>query len=497
MRLIVVGAGPVGLTCAHLLSKYGFSPIVIERNKQLSSHPSAHFLLASSLEVFRAIGIDQAIYKLVPDLKYWRKFQYCSKIGGEIYNESDFFDSNEATLLRELTDMMPAHLPAYKLVKTLVEHLPPKVEVKLNCEVTGLEQGDAGVKLNLATGETLEADYILACDGVRSLCRTLSGVNLTGSPYARQNVGVHFYSKQLGELAAANPAMLYFVFNSATVNIIVMHNAEEGEFVFHLPFFPAAPPQFTNEYFKQLILKSVAAPLSDIRIKEILPWTLGAGLATQLSKGRVFFVGDAAHRFPPSGGFGLNNGLSDAFNLCWKFAAPELLKTYTTERTPRLQQTLQASLYNYESVSLISKAFNLNADLAEKVVVSLGQFDIIKPFLPKALELGHKLINVEAGKRYLKTSKRLIGLNYPMLDLHCKLSEGAFTNTGGFLLPHFNVFNGDAAFSSRSIPIASNKFEFIQLGDTPMPCPYPVRHVSTNLQKTWLVRPDNIVYSSS
>jgi len=496
MRLIVVGAGPVGLTCAHLLSKYGFSPVVLEKNQHLSSHPSAHFLLASSLEAFRAIGLDKTIYKQVPDLKYWRKFQYCNRIGGEIYSETDFFAGKEAEQLREMSDMMPAHLPTYKLVNILTETLPSNVDVRLNSEVTNVEQGNVGVKIHLASGEVHEADYVLACDGVRSVLRAQSGVPMTGSPYARQNVGVHFYSKQLGELAAENPAMLYFIFNSNTVNIIVMHNAEDGEFVFHLPFFPAAPPQFTNEYFKQLIQKSVAFPLSDVRIKEILPWTLASGLATQLNKGRVFFVGDAAHRFPPSGGFGLNNGISDAFNLCWKFGAPELLNTYSTERIPRLQQTLQASLYNYETVALIGKAFNLDADLAEKIVLSVGQFDFIKPLIPKLFEYGNKLINVSAGKQYLKTSQRMIGLNYPHLDLHYKLQDGAFTNTGGFLLPHFNVYNGESSRGSRSFAVESNKFEFTQLGDTAMPCPYPVRKVTTNLQKTWLVRPDNIVYSS-
>jgi 2-polyprenyl-6-methoxyphenol hydroxylase-like FAD-dependent oxidoreductase len=447
--------------------------------------------------MFRAIGLDKHIYREVPDLKYWRKFQYCSQINGEVYNETDFFSGREADLLKELSDMTPAHLPTYKLVKILADSLPPQVDVRLNSEVVGLQQGNSGVKLTFSSGETYEADYVLACDGVRSVLRTLSGIGMTGSPYSRQNVGVHFYSKQLGELAAENPAMLYFVFNSSTVNIIVMHNPQEGEFVLHLPFFPAAPPQFTSDYFKQIILKSVAAPLSDVRIKEILPWTLASGLATQLSKGRVFLVGDAGHRFPPSGGFGLNNGLSDAFNLCWKFNAPELLDTYSTERLPRLQQTLQASLYNYDTVSRISKAFGLSADLAEKIVLSVGQCDLAKPLVPSLLEYGLKLIDVPSGKHYLQTSTRLIGLNYPQLDLHYKFSEGAFTSSGGFLLPHFPVYRGDSSVSSRSIAVESDGFGFTQIGDTKMPCRYPVRHISTNLQKTWLVRPDNIVYSSS
>jgi hypothetical protein len=88
-------------------------------------------------------------------------------------------------------------------------------------------------------------------------------------------------------------------------------------------------------------------------VRTVRPWTMTAQVAERYREGRVFLVGDAAHRFPPTGGLGLNTGVQDAHNLCWKIAALEagwasaaLLDTYGAERRPVAQQNADASLRN-------------------------------------------------------------------------------------------------------------------------------------------------------
>ena len=103
----------------------------------------------------------------------------------------------------------------------------------------------------------------------------------------------------------------------------------------------ALPESFDDATCRGLVEKAVGASLTDLKIKNVGPWTMCAQVAERYRAGRIFLAGDAAHRFPPTGGLGLNTGIGDAQNIAWKIAAVEngwagdaLLDSYETERRP-------------------------------------------------------------------------------------------------------------------------------------------------------------------
>ena len=116
----------------------------------------------------------------------------------------------------------------------------------------------------------------------------------------------------------------------------------------HARWDPEAEPieAFTEERCRGLVSVALADPAAEFEVLEISTWHMSAQIADTYRSGRTFLLGDAAHRFPPTGGLGLNTGVADAHNLVWKLAAveagwadPSMLDTYEAERRPSLAST--------------------------------------------------------------------------------------------------------------------------------------------------------------
>ena len=154
-------------------------------------------------------------------------------------------------------------------------------------------------------------------------------------------LNVHFFSLELSEcLRSRIPGMLYFIYSSAGVAVLVAHAFKRGEFVAQIPFSP--PHQQTEDFDEQrciALLRGLAGRPISINIRSIRTWRMGVWEASRFRSrgGRCFLIGDAAHQFPPAGGFGMNTGIQDAHNLIWKIAmALRSKKSYFSEFTERL-----------------------------------------------------------------------------------------------------------------------------------------------------------------
>ena len=187
--------------------------------------------------------------------------------------------------------------------------------------------------------------------------------------------------------------MLYFVFNAATVAVFVAHDPERDEWVCQVPVFP--PFRTLADYDDARVLSTLrhglfgltgeAAPHAELPITVLATntWTMHAEVAEAFQSpcGRVFLAGDAAHRFPPAGGFGMNTGLQDAHNLAWKLAwalaegprgsssnSKALLRSYERERRPVATANTALSLRNYEKSATTARALGLDPYLAKAAV---------------------------------------------------------------------------------------------------------------------------------
>jgi hypothetical protein len=172
---------------------------------------------------------------------------------------------------------------------------------------------------------------------------------MVGIPPIATLVGIHFEA-DLTPWIGERPGLLYFLMNSQATGIVIALDGRQ-RWVYHRM-------QFEDGLSDDAAVEAarLATGVSDVplTVKSVRPWTMTAEVAERFRVGRVFLAGDAAHRFPPTGGFGLNTGVQDVHNLAWKLAlvvtgrAPAaLLDTYETERKPVAQSNTDWSVRNF------------------------------------------------------------------------------------------------------------------------------------------------------
>ena len=374
--VLIVGAGPVGLTLSALLSRFGVDHLVCERRARPSTHPQAHFVNNRTMEIFRPVlGLGASIARSQPPLEHWRRFVYCTGMArGVELGRVDHFDDgthdgthdDDDRHHREVSPASVAHFGQHRLVPALLQRAYALHPRGRDGFITGATLTDVRTRSPAAPGATfgsrgrapvtarlalagfnraddpndstmsVDANVLVAADGANSRVRdSLAPVRMTGTPTMQHLVNVHFTSQTLAARLRRDDraAMLYFVFNPDVVAVVVAHDLRNGEFVAQIPYFP--PHQSLERDFSRrqcAALVEAAAngggtmpgetKLDDLEVRSVRAWTMSAEVADTFVTGnsRVVLCGDAAHRFPPAGGFGMNTGIQDAHALAWRIA---------------------------------------------------------------------------------------------------------------------------------------------------------------------------------
>jgi 2-polyprenyl-6-methoxyphenol hydroxylase-like FAD-dependent oxidoreductase len=231
----------------------------------------------------------------------------------------------------------------------------PTVELRMACEVNRIEQDNDSVTVGYAGkgGEgAARGCYVVAADGVRSPTRKLLGITETGLTPFGDSINVVF-DANLETYRAGREYGLFWIVNAETQGAFGWRQrgnlwsynfeASVGEDL----------ASYTPERCTEII--RIAAGVSDveIRIVSILHWKHDQSVTDRWRSGRVFLAGDAAHRFPPHGGFGMNSGVQDSHNLIWKLvgqlrwgAGDHLLDSYERERKPVAQRNGEQCVLN-------------------------------------------------------------------------------------------------------------------------------------------------------
>jgi 2-polyprenyl-6-methoxyphenol hydroxylase-like FAD-dependent oxidoreductase len=285
---------------------------------------------------------------------------------------------------------------------------------------------------------TISCDYLVAADGANSQLRQQLGINMVGLEAMQHLMNIHFRCPGLKQYLSKRPGMLYFVFHPFVVAVFVSHDPLRDEWVCQIPFFPPfqSPSDFSESEICRLLAAAIfnassadAAPCK-IELLHVNSWAMHAQVAQKLSVApsvndlstihknrRIFLVGDAAHRFPPAGGFGMNTGLQDAHNLAWKLAycvqqdqklndSSDLSQhtlhrkwcadSYQRERKFVAEENTKFSVRNFRTTSNCASALGLNPELAQ-LALSLSDNSLARSVVPsiarklmflKALETG-------------------------------------------------------------------------------------------------------------
>ena len=340
--VIVVGGGPVGLALAVELGLRGIPCTVIERRTEPHCIPKGQNLTQRTLDIFYSWGIADELRS--------RRMIRPGYPGNSIVAYGDlmgehWFSGVYRTAVDRHYFQRSERLPQYLTEQVQRDRLGgiPCVSVKTGRSTTAIRQSEHGVEVEVedregSRREMIDAEFVVGCDGSRSLVRDGAGLTSSGTDYEQTMVLTVFRSPALNErLKRFPPAYIYRVVHRDLKGYWRFFGRvdEHENWFFHAP---VGDIERSEEGVRALLRRAAGFEL-DCSFDHIGYWDLRVSIADRFRAGRVFIAGDAAHSHPPYGGYGLNTGFEDAVNLGWKLAAvlqgwggEALLDSYSEER---------------------------------------------------------------------------------------------------------------------------------------------------------------------
>ena len=345
--VLIVGAGPVGMTAAHELTRYGIPCRIVDSSVGTKQISKALILHVRTQEVLDAMGISAALATEAVPLRQVEMYAYGNRLG------------------RWRLDGIDSPHP-YPVIhgQNRTEHLLERainaqgVQVEWQTSITDLRQDAEGVTVQLQHGggqiETVRARYVIGCDGTKSVVRQAVGIPFEGDHYT----GEQFIQTD-AKIRWTLPSGCSYLFLTKVGYMMVIEMPDDYVRVFIS--LPDTDPSNNSDPSLQDILASLhEMGTPEAQLTEpiwLSRYRTSHRTATHFREGRVFLAGDAGHTHVPIGGQGMNTGMQDAFNLAWKLAMvsagraqPALLETYNAERHPVAENLISGTDRAYRFV---------------------------------------------------------------------------------------------------------------------------------------------------
>lgn len=306
-QVIVVGAGPVGLTAALALAQQGVPTLVLEAAPAPLGIPRASTFHPPTLEMLDDLGVAR---ELIEEGFRVDRIQYRERSGG-IVAEFDF------GLLDGVTPF-PFRLqcPQDRLCSIVSARLSEEMrnfaEVRYGSEVSRVEQDYTGVRVSLTSGEELAAPYVLGADGASSTVRKLLGIEFEGTTYETRNLQLMTtfdFTSVFPDLAMVN-----YVFDPEEWGVLMRTPPGVWRVLFPVRADESEESALSDAVL-QARLKRIASVEEEFDIRYKAIYTVHQRVASSFRRGRVLLIGDAAHVNSPIGGLGMNSGIHDAYTL--------------------------------------------------------------------------------------------------------------------------------------------------------------------------------------
>ena len=372
----IIGCGPIGLTGALLLSKFGINSLLIERRSEVNTHPRSRFVDTNTMELMRFLGLEKAVEEtgLGPDWTEYNRW-FSALTGQQI---AAIPSPTFHTVPRSTSPTMPVMTCQDYVENILLDEArgDERIELRYRTEAVEVNQDEDGTTVvirDLPSGETstVRADYTVGTDGPHSFAREAIGSALETAPLATFMQDVIFDADLSKYVEGRKGGLLY----NATASGMLVFQPLNGIRRWRCQIPNADNQPLTEAETVRRIREAVGTEDEvPIRITSTGMWRPTPGCVDALSRGRVFLAGDAAHISVPTGGMGNNIGFAGIRNLAWKLAyvlkglaPPEVLDTYHVEHRPIALERIAVGVKTTECMAQIFMAFYAGKDTSDAV----------------------------------------------------------------------------------------------------------------------------------
>ena len=357
-QVLIIGAGPVGLTLALDLAQRGVEVLILEK-RPYGERPEAksNHVSARSMEVFRRLGLVQAVREAGLPADYPNDVAYRTTFTGDELSRIPIpARQDRYTATGGPDTWWPTPEPPHRINQTFLEPVllrhaeaEPNIRLLNLVEAEDVIQDDLGVRVvarDLSQGATLHVrcEYVVGCDGGRSMVRGKIGAKLQGVAVVQRVQSTFLRAPDLMQRAKHAPAWATFSLNPRRSGNVYAIDGRERFVVFNY----LQPHETDFEAVdRDWAIRTILGVGEDFRYEVISKedWIGRRLVADRFRDRRVFICGDAAHLWVPMAGYGMNAGIADAVNLAWLLAGrlrgwiPEVgLRAYEAERLPLTEQ---------------------------------------------------------------------------------------------------------------------------------------------------------------
>ncbi len=430
--VLIVGSGPAGSAMSALLSTYGIKNTVITKFNWLARTPRAHITNQRTMEVFRDLGIEKEMMAKSTPQDLMGNNIFCTSIAGEELGRLHSWGThpNRMADYTLASPTMICDIPQNLVEPILVNTAGMRgARFRFDTEYLHSEQDSEGITATVFDHLNKEeyqirAKYLIGADGGNS--KVAKDIDLPFEGTMGKAGSINIVCKMdLSKYVAHRPSVLYWVLQPGSdvggigMGLVRMIRPWNEWLILWGYDIKQGAPKLDNDEAINIVHNLIGDHSIPVEVVTTSIWTVNECYATRSSKGRIFCVGDAVHRHPPSNGLGSNTSIQDSFNLAWKLAlvlkgkaGSTLLESYNAERSPvakqivtRANKSIQEFGPIFEALGLTNTAdpelmkANMEARKEDSSVAAMQREKLRKAILFKSYEFNCH--GVEMNQRYV------------------------------------------------------------------------------------------------
>ncbi|HIV58145.1 MAG TPA: FAD-dependent monooxygenase [Candidatus Stackebrandtia faecavium] len=498
-RVLVVGGGLTGLSCAVFLAWHGVACTLIEQHPDLVSQPRLRSVPASTMELYRQVGLESRIRDSSNDLSRARTFM---AIRAQTLASAEYerIPPPKAEKAGATSPCSRVPIDQDKLELVLRAHADSLgVQVHFGTQLCGYTQSGDGVYALLRhqdeTRSAVHARYLVAADGADSAVRRRYNANMEG-PGTYFHLTTLLVEADLREALAGRTVHMAYLDRPRPHTFFMALDDVGKRWVFGTTDNPDSPlPSYDTAV--SMVRAAAGLPFTSVRLRPQIPGTdvmalrfpVTAAVADSFRDERIFLIGDAAHPMPPTGGFGGAAGVQDAHNLAWKIAAvikghagESLLDTYDAERRPVAIATMRQAVLRFH------RRFGAtDRDTNSETIVDRNS--VMTGYTYRSSVISEPWVNAPVFENVSALNGKP-GTKAPHVPLSSSLTNGSTIDLYG---ERFVVLTGphdrDWFEAAASLPVAVDRYRLgVDVGRSDL----PARH-GIGPRGVLMVRPDGFV----